>query len=85
MMRVQQTHGQIAPLRAVLEDPKTPVFDEIGPLIPRGVARPEAFFCGQTRFLRAERNDILLFSGCKQAGTSRRTIKHIPRESTWHS
>ena len=59
----QRTYGQIAPLRAVLEDPKTPVFDEIGHLVPRGVARPEAFFRGQARFLRAERDDILLFPG----------------------
>ena len=59
---VQQTHGQIAPLSAVLEDPKTPVFDETGHLVPRGVTRPEALFHGQTCFLRAEWYDILLFS-----------------------
>ena len=66
-MRVQQTHYQVAPLRAVLEDPKTPVFNETGHLVPRGVTLgvtcPEALFHGQTCFLRAEWYDILLFSG----------------------
>lgn len=66
---VQQTHGQIAPLCAVLEDPKAPVFDETGHLVPRSITRPETLFHGQTCFLGAERYDILLFSGCKQNGT----------------
>ena len=63
---VQKTHGQIAPLRAILKNPEAPVFDKTGHLVSRGVVRPKAVFCGQTRFLRAERNNILLFAGFQQ-------------------
>jgi hypothetical protein len=48
----------------------------------------EALFHGQTCFLRAERNDILSFSGYRHDDTLKwtlRTIKDITRESVWHS
>jgi hypothetical protein len=54
-----ETYGQVAPLRAELEDPETPVLIKACDLIPRVVVRPEAVFDGQTRVLRTEVDDVL--------------------------
>ena len=54
-----ETHGQVAPLRAVLEDPKAPVLVKVRDLIFQVVVRPEAIFDTHTHIFRTEVDNVL--------------------------
>jgi hypothetical protein len=84
MMR--ETHGQVAPLCAVLEGPEAPVLTEICGLIFRIVVRPEAIFHSQTRILWAEGgSDVLCVRFNRSVARDTEGKRHTPRESTWHN
>jgi len=54
-----ETHCQVSPLRAELEDPEAPVLTKVRDLIPRVIVRPEAILNGHPRIPRTEVDNVL--------------------------